>query len=502
VPAILANTDASHIMASEDATDPDPWDSRLKELNEQIESHPDVVDLRLHRARLFTQMDRRPEAIAEYRHILERDSSHRQARAELGKLLLLSGDRSAAQQLYLEGLAYDPEDHESRVRLGNLFLDANELDSARWHFAEVLKADPDYASAHAGMYHTLKKLGIEQNLEAHRRKGFQDRYLFRVPYRGKSKPLFALLLAPSTGGIAPIDRFLDVRIFQTDIVIADFYDLSIPLPDHQLVVNAIGDADTDSEALAAAEALLGHTSAPVVNRPSAVLSTGRCKNAQRLSKLPGVVTPAMAILSRELLTSPDAESILASRGFQFPILLRSPGYHLGEHFLRVDTSAALSDAIKEIPGRELIVMQYLDVRGADGQIRKYRAMMIDGQLYPLHAAISRHWKVHYFSANMADNLENRAEDAAFLSNMPNVLGPAAMTALRLVLETLDLNYGGIDFSLNSRGEVVVFEANPTMVVEPPPSDTKWDYRRPAVAKIYEAVRRMFVRKAVAFSHSL
>jgi glutathione synthase/RimK-type ligase-like ATP-grasp enzyme len=500
---MLANTDASHIVASEEhTTDPASWDSRLKELNEQIENHPDGIDLRLQRACLFAQMDRRPEAIDEYRDILERDSSHRQARADLGKLLLLSGDRSAAQQLYRKGLDRDPGDHESRVRLGSLLLDANELDSAWWHFAEVLKSDPDYASAHAGMYHLLKKLGVEQDLEFHRRRGFQDRHLFRVPYRGKSKPLSALLLAPSTGGIAPIDRFLDVRIFQTDIVIADFYDLSIPLPEHQLVVNAIGDADTDGEALAAAEALLGHTSAPVVNRPSAVLSTGRCDNAQRLSKLPGVVTAEMAILSRELLTSPNAEIILASRGFQFPILLRAPGYHLGEHFLRVDTFATLSAAIKEIPGQELIVMQYLDVRGADDQIRKYRVMMIDGQLYPLHAAISHHWKVHYFSADMAHSTENRAEDAAFLSDMPNVLGPAAMSALQRVQETVGLDYGGIDFSLNSRGEVVVFEANATMVVEPPLADARWDYRRPAVAKIYEAVRGMFVRKAVAFSHSL
>jgi Flp pilus assembly protein TadD len=477
-------------------------ESQLAELKTQIDSCPDDVKLRFQLADLLAQTNQRCEAIAEYREVLQRQPTHRQARADLGKLLLLSGDRIAARQLYTEGLEQDPEDRENRVILGSLLVDANEPDSARQHFEAVLRIDPDHSGAHAGMYYALKKLGDEQHLEWHRRKGFQDRYLFRVPYRGKSKPISALLLAPSTGGIAPIDKFMDVRIFQTDIVVADFYDLSVSLPKHQLVVNAIGDADTDREALFAAESLLTYTFAPVVNRPLAVLSTGRCNNSQRFSKMPGVVTPKMAILSREVLMSAEVDIVLAQRGFKFPLLLRAPGYHLGQYFLRVDNPEALSAAVEEIPGRELIVIQYLDVRSADGQVRKYRVMMIDGQLYPLHLAISNHWKVHYFSANMSESPENRAEDAAFLSDMPNALGPSVMTSLRRLQVTLGLDYGGVDFSLNSRGDLVVFEANATMVVEPPPPDEKWDYRTTAVKQIYEAVRRMLVSRAIAFSPPL
>ena len=42
-------------------------------------------------------------------------------------------------------------------------------------------------------------------------------------------------------------------------------------------------------------------------------------------------------------------------------------------------------------GLDVIVMQYLDARGPDGKTRKYRVMMIDGEIYPLHVAISSHW---------------------------------------------------------------------------------------------------------------
>ena len=64
----------------------------------------------------------------------------------------------------------------------------------------------------------------------------------------------------------------------------------MPLPPHEVVFNAIGDADLAAPALAAAQSLLALTTAPVINLPSAVLATGRADHA-RLSRMPGVVMP-------------------------------------------------------------------------------------------------------------------------------------------------------------------------------------------------------------------
>jgi glutathione synthase/RimK-type ligase-like ATP-grasp enzyme len=88
---------------------------------------------------------------------------------------------------------------------------------------------------------------------------------------------------------------------------------------------------------------------------------------------------------------------------------------------------------------------------------------------------------------MADNEQNRAEDAAFLENMTGVLGERAVRALERICETLGLQYAGIDFGLSQGGKVVLFEANATMVVNPAEKDAKWDYRRPAVRKILDAI---------------
>ncbi len=129
--------------------------------------------------------------------------------------------------------------------------------------------------------------------------------------------------------------------------------------------------------------------------------------------------------------------------------------------------------------------------------RKYRVMMLGGWLYPLHLAISSSWKIHYVTADMADNAGHRAEEAKFLENMPGVLGSRAMAALAEIQNLLGLDYAGIDFGLNAQGDVLLFEANATMTVLAPDRDRRWDYRRHAVERVEEAVRKMLIDKAKA-----
>jgi len=266
------------------------------------------------------------------------------------------------------------------------------------------------------------------------------------------------------------------------------------------VVNAIGDADLCHTALARAVELLARSAAPIINRPDRVQTTGRAAIARRLALIPGVVAPRIEP------SSPAA--ILARAGeLAFPLLLRRPGFHTGEHFLFVPTRADLDAAVASLAGaaararpgsrgdEELLLISYLDARGADGMARKYRVMFIDGVLYPLHLAISSAWKVHYYTSNMADEAAYREEERRFLEDMPGVLGPAAMAALARIRAELGLEYAGIDFALAPDGALLLFEANATMVVFPPGPEPVWDYRRRAIADILSAATRMLVKYA-------
>ncbi|MGA2133095.1 MAG: pyridoxal-dependent decarboxylase [Bryobacteraceae bacterium] len=450
---------------------------------------------RRERADLLMQMGRTREARDAYLEVLARAPDDRRALNNLGTLLHSTGYRTAARTAYMQAAARHPHDAMSHINLANVLYENGELTTAREHYEAALRADPDSPEAHQGLACVLAEAGEAERAGWHRRKGFEYRAAVTLPYRGEGPPAPLLLLISTTGGNIPVRHFLDDRVFETTVVAPEFYDLSQPLPRHGLILNSIGDVDRAGEALAAAQSLAALSGAPMLNAPAAVMATGRADNARRLAGVPGVITPVTVTLPRDLLRAPNAAATLARHGLQFPLLLRTPGFHTGRHFVRVAGVDMLADAVAGLPGAELTAIQYLDSRGADGKARKYRVMMIDGQLYPLHAAISSDWKIHYFTAEMADSAAHRAEDAEFLDNMPKVLGARAMAALAGIQSALGLDYAGADFGLTPAGELLLYEANATMVVNRPEPDARWAYRRPAVERIFSAVRALLLAKA-------
>ena len=342
----------------------------------------------------------------------------------------------------------------------------------------------------------VAEFGDRGSAELHLQKGFANHFISSLPYRGTKPPVPLLQLVSSGSGNIPTASFLDDRIFMISVIVADFLDPSVSLPAHQLIFNAIGDADQCAPALEAAARLMERTNAPVINDPAAVIKTGRIANAQRLRALPGVVTPRMIAMPRAVLAGPNAAAAVSGHGFAFPLLLRSPGFHTGHNFVRVESEIELSTVAASLPGDTILVIEYLDAHGKDGNARKYRVMMIDGRIYPLHLAISRQWKVHYFTSDMATHPDYRSEEAEFLGDMPKALGNKAVRALEKIGYELGLDYGGIDFGLSADGNVLLFEANATMVVNPPDPNERWAYRRSAVTKILDAVRNMILGRAM------
>lgn len=457
------------------------------------------VAMRVERAMLLRQLGRDLEARSDHLRVLQLEPSHRKNLLELGSLLVATGQRKAAQVVYSEAVQHYPEDEVARVNLGSTLLAGDDPVGAREQYEVALQLNADLPEAHGGMYYALTRLGHPNAAALHRQKAFGRKNIFQSPYRGSSPPISVLLLVSSTGGNTPVEKLLDDTIFQTWVVVADFFGPHTPLPTHQLIFNGIGDVEVASEALIAAKSLLANVSTPVLNDPAAVLRSGRSENALRFANLHGVRTARTKVYPHALLAGEGGSVALAKDGFTFPLLLRLPGFHMGQHFVQVDDPTLLAREADALPtfGRtdaEILAIEYLDARGTDGWARKYRVMFVDGKLYPLHLAISSNWKIHYFSADMADRPDHRAEEARFLTNMPAALGEKAMHALTSIQRELGLHYGGIDFGLNAKGEVLLFEANGTMVVEQPAPGELWDYRRSAVDHIHAAVRQMLLQK--------
>jgi len=462
--------------------------AQLAEIDALLTREPDHIELRYLRAGLLTQMGQIDEAREAYLAVLALDPSHFGALNDLGTLLYAAGFRAAARTAYAEAIRHHPDKAIARINLANALLADGETDEARLHYEAALIAAPDHPDAHQGLANLLQDAGEADAAEAHRQQSYRARGITTLAYRGEGPPCRVLLLVSAAGGNVPTQGLLDPARFAVSVLVVEAWTPETVLPPHDLVFNAIGDADLCATGLAAAEAVLARSRAPVINPPARVRPTGRVAIASSLAGLPGVRTPKVVLASRETLAE-------AAKAFTWPLLVRSPGYHTGRHFVKVETQEALDGAIAPLPGRDLLLIEWLDARDARGLARKFRVMAIGGRLYPLHLALSQSWKVHYFTADMAEAPGHRAEEAAFLADMAGVLGAKAVAGLEAIVTALGLDYAGIDFGLGPDGEVLLFEANATMVVNPPDADPRWDYRRAPTQAILDAVRAMLLGRA-------
>jgi hypothetical protein len=470
---------------------------RLRELDAALERDPDCITALAERAGLLREEGRFEEAKRDYLELIRRNPTDFAALNDFGTLALKAGHSEAARSLFGEAVRQHPGNANGRVNLANLLLAIGELDEARLHFEAALRIEGEHIHAHRGMGNLLAGIGDATGARRHRDRGFSGHALTALPYRGGGTPISVLLLVSASGGNIPTSLLLDDRTFEKTVLVAEYFDPKAALPAHDLVFNSIGDADICGEGLEAAYTLLAQTKRPVINHPARVLQTGRAANVDRLRGLPNVIVPRMRRLSRRALAGAFTAETAAVNGFSFPLLARAPGFHTGLHFVRAETPEDLAAAAADFPGDDVWLIEQLDARDGDGFFRKIRVMIVDRKVYPLHLAISRNWKVHYFRADMAQSEENRRKDGEFLDDMARALGPRAVTALERIAATLDLDYGGIDFAVNASGDVLFFEGNATMVMVPLSADEKWNYRRQAFDNVFAAVRRMLTERATA-----
>jgi len=388
------------------------------------------------------------------------------------------------------GRSLSEQDPGAHIHLGNLLRENGEWLAAKEHYVRALAVDSTLWQAHQALSYVFAEIGNDEAASYHRDAGFRNHAMNPLPLRGDTPAATILLLNSALGGNTPTSDLLDVRIFRVIVLIVEYFTAGDLLPAHDLIINAISDADLCADALIAAQALIQRSSQPLINDPRRVCATGRVATAQRFATFPAVVTARTTLLSRADLTSSESGEALHRAGWTFPLLLRSSGHHTGRHFVRVDAESSLCERVGELPGDPLMLIESLPTASSDGLYRKYRVMFVGGTMYPLHLAIARDWKVHYFSSEMGHVEAFRLEEARFLSDMAQGLGTRALSALAGIQRTLGLDYAGVDFGLTETGDLLLFEANATMIVPPVGADPRFAYRQPAVDAIVSAYAAM------------
>lgn len=458
-----------------------PNENDLTALETLCARFPDALDLHFAHACMLDELGWSARARTAYAAILSAEPFHFGALTNLATLDLNDGRLEAAAARYRTATAKHPARHEGFANLGNALALAGEARASRTAYDHALALDPAAYHAHLGLAALDRAAGDERAATAHEIAAFARPIVRTAPYRGEGKPLRALVLLAANGGNLVTTLLLDDRRLEATSAIVETIG-SAPLPAHDLIVNAIADADRSADALRAAATAIAASGRPAINPPERVLATGRLAIAQRLGDIPDVMTPRVAALGRADVT-PDS---LRAHGFAFPVLLRAAGYHAGVHFERVPTADRLAEALSALPGEAFFAIEPLPTRAADGRYRKYRVVFVDGQPYPVHLAVGKDWNVHYFSSELRTSAAARDEEAAFLTDMRGHIGPRAVRALTAIGARLALDYAGADFALDAQGRVLVFEANAAMALYLPEPEPYFAYRRPAVERVRAA----------------
>jgi tetratricopeptide (TPR) repeat protein len=452
----------------------------LGDVDAHLAAHPaDPLALFL-RGSMLRDLGRFDEALTAFERAVELDPAYLDATVALGLLLAQRWRRQEARDHFESLLERAPDCTAAMINLATLLRSSDPVRAGRL-YESALEIDPRLQEAHEGLCVLAAARGDREAAQAHRRIAFAGRPAVLQPYRGRAWPIPALLLVSTDGGNLYAGHLLDDARFQTTTIYVEAFEPGTPLPLHRLIVNGIADADGRGDALERARAIAATSDAPLLNDPARVAATARIDNAARLARLAGVRTATIAPLDPG---EPPA----------FPFLVRAPGFHMGLHFELVENAGRLEAALARFPARDALAIEYIDTRDADGLYRKYRVMTVDGTLYPLHLAFARDWKVHYFSSEMFEHADLRERERAFLDDMAGTLGARAIGALQSVAKMLDLDYAGIDFTLDRDGRVVVFEANAAMTVVPPDGDERFAYRVEPTQRVVDAMAAMVERR--------
>ena len=362
---------------------------------------------------------------------------------------------------------------------------------------EALVIDPDLLLAAENLIH----IHYQQGRKA------EGRVLAAQKYRRQSfvvqtppaRPTGTLLVLWSLDGNIPKHHLLG-RLPMTMIdwhiqYASDEHEQS--LPPYDLAFTLIGDADQGAAALERAVSFRDRCNVKMLNDPGQVQRTRRDLIPGLLAGIDDLVIPPVMQTTGAMLRHSGRKKLLAESGVGLPLILRNAGLHGGESVQRIATEEILAQACESIGDDDAIyVTAFHDYAAHDGFYRKYRMIFIDRKPYPYHLAISLHWLVHYFSADMETHQWKRAEELRFLEDAPAELGQRAFAAIEAIGQRMDLDYCGIDFSVLPDGRVLLFEANATMLVHPEDETSVLAAKNPYIDRIFTAFDEL-VRQSLA-----
>jgi glutathione synthase/RimK-type ligase-like ATP-grasp enzyme len=431
-------------------------------------------------------------------HLLQQAEALWNLDAEIQRRLEIAYRRAGRElEAAAAHIAADAFEHNNPVLLYNLatgYFQHGHHAAEKW-YRLALRMDPDMAAAHQNLAALLRNRGEWREADQHVELAYRNQWVFG---EYANQPVARIMMACAGGlGNVPTDSLLPADRFTLIKCMIDYQregDAALPVCD--VVFNAVGDPDCKTASSPALRRFLEASSLPLLNSPERVLATRRDRLAATLASLEHVLVPRVVRLESTAADAEGKETLAASLA-SGSLIMRCAESHGGDSVLLVSDAPTLerwlSNTRSTRAPRAIYATQFVDSRDADQHYRKYRVIFIGGRPLPYHLAISSNWMVHYFSAGMTGAAWKLAEERRFLEKPEEALGSAAWEAIAAIGARLGLDYCGIDFTLH-QGQILVFEANATMIIHHERPDGNLAHKNPYVDAIVAAFEQLVIKK--------
>ena len=263
-----------------------------------------------------------------------------------------------------------------------------------------------------------------------------------------------------------------------------------------VIFNELSDPDSHINALKRAVAFCDQQQCPVFNHPRAVQLTRRDHIYDRLNHIEGLIIPKTIHFTA---TSPtDVKNALRKNNLTYPVIFRKTGDHGGISTTLLKNTSQIINVMHPyaLDGSAFYATEFSDFASKDGNYRKYRIAVVEGRPYLRHMIISDNWLIHSSSReHMKNNPPLQEEEAKQLVEFDETLRSKVIDAVDEITSILQLDYYGIDCSIDAAGNMLAFEINPNMniLINNQQTPNIWEV---PIANIINHISDLVMRKAM------
>jgi hypothetical protein len=267
--------------------------------------------------------------------------------------------------------------------------------------------------------------------------------------------------------------------FRFASIFSDFPGPFGDIPDADVVFNniATGEVLSVPGALDRAVGLIERIGRPVINHPQAVFQMTRQKAADLLQGIPDLRVPRIERYWRDIDRFDDIKTEIA-RNFIYPVIIRhvaadeSSKSLLSENktAILVNDEGELCHFLSGVSWDQFYAIEYVGLQKEDGNFRRLRAAFFPDEIIITACGYYCEWMVAGWRTNKQghafyDAFPDRVVDMqCTLLNPEAMLGSHVMPVLEAIRTRVPLEVFGMDFDLDDDGQVVLFEAQSSMIL--------------------------------------